>query len=117
MLASLQSMTLLQKMAHEQAETRESLRQSTRRELRAALREFVPGQDVIVFGSLTKPQRFSELSDVDIAWENQPARLSVYQLTSRLAELLGRPVDVVLLAECRFRERVLREGEVWTPPA
>ena len=68
-----------------------------------------------MFGSLIKPGRFSEESDADIALEKEPAAISLYQLTSRLAEFLGRSVDVVLLPECRFRERILREGEVWTP--
>lgn len=69
---------------------------------------------MIVFGSLLKPGRFNENSDVDLALENEPANMSMYQLTSLLAENLGRPVDVVLLSECRFQEKVLREGERWT---
>lgn len=42
--------------------------------------------------------------------------MSVYQLTSLLAERLGRRVDVVLLPEYRFRDRIVREGEKWTLP-
>jgi hypothetical protein len=29
-------------------------------------------------------------------------------------ERLERPVDVLLLNRCRFREKIFREGEVWT---
>lgn len=90
------------------------LRQITRRRLRAALRDIAPAERVIVFGSLTKPGRFRETSDV--ALEGEPAGLSVYQLTSLLAEAVGRPVDVVLLPECRFRDKILRESERWTLP-
>jgi len=30
-----------------------------------------------------------------------------------LAEEMGRPVDIILLSECRFRDRIAREGEIW----
>lgn len=29
-------------------------------------------------------------------------------------ECMGRRVDLVLLAECHLRAKILREGEVWT---
>ena len=42
--------------------------------------------------------------------------MSLYQLISRLAERLGRRVDVLLLHESRFQDKILREGETWTLP-
>ena len=110
-------MTLLQQMESERMQRRECLRAETRRELRAALSENLPAASVIVFGSLLKPGRFNEASDIDLALEAEPVGMSIYQLTSLLAERLGRPVDVVLLPECRFRGRIAREGETWTLPA
>ena len=62
------------------------------------------------------PERLNEASDIDLALESEPAGMSVYQLTSLLAERLGRRVDVVLLPEYRFRDRIVREGEKWTLP-
>jgi predicted nucleotidyltransferase len=59
-------MTLLQKMGSERQARRESLREETRRHLRTALRDLLPAAKVVVFGSLVKPGRFSETSDVDI---------------------------------------------------
>lgn len=109
-------MTLLQQMESERRQRREFLRAETRRELQAALNDLLPGGRVIVFGSLLKPGRFSEASDVDLALEVEPAGISVCQLTGLLAERLGRRVDVVLLPECRFRNRIMREGETWTLP-
>lgn len=106
-------MTLLQQMEADRGRKREALRQDTRGQLRTALCELAPVESVIVFGSLLKPGRFNEASDVDLALESEPSNMSIYQLTSLLAEHLGRPVDIVLLSECRFRERVLREGERW----
>ena len=71
---------------------------------------------VIVFGSLVRPGRFNEQSDVDLALESEPVGMSVYQLCSLLAERLGRRVDVLLLSESRFRDKILKEGETWTLP-
>ena len=74
----------------------------------------IPGSRVILFESLTKPGVFNDRSDVDLALETEPAGISIYQLSGRLSEEMGRPVDVVLFSECRFRQKILREGEAWT---
>jgi predicted nucleotidyltransferase len=110
-------MTLLAQLGQERRERRERLRVETLQRLRALLGDLVPGQRVIVFGSLLQPGRFSETSDVDLALDAEPSGLSIYQLTSLLAERLGRSVDVLLLSESRFQDRILQEGEAWTLPA
>ena len=69
---------------------------------------------MIVFGSLTRPGVFNDASDVDLALERPPAAMSEGCLMVELMERLSRRVDVVLLSECRFRAKILREGEVWT---
>jgi predicted nucleotidyltransferase len=107
-------MTLLQQLNHERAERDEALRAETRERLRSVLRRVAPANQVVVFGSLTKPHRFTGTSDIDIALEAEPVGTTLYQLTALLAEEMGRPVDVVLLFECRFRGRIAQEGEVWT---
>lgn len=83
-------------------------------QLQDSLRKLLPNQPVIVFGSLVHTARFNEDSDIDLAIEAEPPGLSIFRLSSLLAEQLGRRVDIVLLPECRFRDRVLREGELWT---
>ncbi|MGA2862868.1 MAG: nucleotidyltransferase domain-containing protein [Verrucomicrobiota bacterium] len=108
--------TLLQKMENERLRQRERLRASVCQQLREVLPQTIPGQRVVVFGSLTRAGRFSEVSDIDLALESEPTGLSLDQLSSRLAERLGRRVDVVLLPESRFRDQILREGEIWTLP-
>lgn len=110
-------MTLLQEMARERNARREQLRRATRRQLQTALAELLPGASVIFFGSLVRSGEFSETSDVDLALTEEPVGISIYQLASLLGERLGRPVDVLLLDECRFRDKILREGETWTLPA
>jgi predicted nucleotidyltransferase len=108
--------TLLQRMAEERAARDERLRIEVRDQLRAALREFLPEKTpVILFGSVIMPGRFTENSDVDIALASEPPGMSIYQLTAQLSERLGRRVDVLLLSECRFRDKILLEGETWTP--
>jgi predicted nucleotidyltransferase len=105
---------LLAKRTAARSRRRLALYEETRRRLRIVLAELMPGQKVIVFGSLTKPGLFNDRSDVDLALESEPAHMSQYQLISQLTEQLGRPVDVVLLAQCRFREKIRREGQAWT---
>jgi predicted nucleotidyltransferase len=107
--------TLLQKMDEERAARTERLRLTVREELRAALQDILPTTPVIVFGSLTHAGRFTEVSDIDLALATEPSDLSLYQLIALLSERLGRRVDVMLLSESRFRDKILHEGETWTP--
>jgi predicted nucleotidyltransferase len=107
-------MTLLQTRDLTRRRRRLKALADARRDLRSALAHLIPGSRVILFGSLTKPGVFNDRSDVDLALETEPAGMSLYQLIGQLAEAMGRPVDVVLLSECRFRQKILREGEVWT---
>ncbi len=107
-------MTLLQQMHAERAQSRERLRLRIRAELLEILRELAPAPTVVVFGSLIRKGRFTEHSDVDVALPQEPAGMSIYQLTSLVSERLGYPVDIVLLPESRLRSKILREGETWT---
>ena len=107
-------MTLLQKRDLARQQRRLEVFSETRRRLQSALKELIPGQRVIVFGSLTKPGVFNDRSDVDLALETEPGQMSAERLVSELMERLERPVDVLLLNRCRFRGKILREGEAWT---
>jgi predicted nucleotidyltransferase len=89
------------------------LQAQVRRDLRSALEALVPGERVWIFGSLTQRGRFKNASDVDVALEAEPAVMSAGRLSSELTERLARPVDVVLLETCRFRDKIRREGELW----
>ncbi len=107
-------MTLLQQRDWARRQRRLVAYTETRARLRAALAALIPGQKVIVFGSLTKPGVFNDGSDVDVALELEPPGLNLWRLTAELMERLDRRVDVVLLPGCRFRDKILREGEAWT---
>ena len=106
--------TLLQRRESARLERRLTLQADVRRQLRQALEVLIPGSHVWVFGSLTQPGRFNDASDVDVALEGEPPGISMGQLSSELTERLARPVDVVLLRDCRFRSKITREGEMWT---
>jgi len=103
-------------MEHQRLAGWERLRRETRRQLDEVLGSTISGQRVFLFGSLLKAGKFSDTSDVDLALESEPQDMTLYQLISLLGERMGRRVDVVLLSECRFREKILREGELWTLP-
>ena len=109
----LDTMTLLQQRDASRRERRFEVYAEIRARLKVALAELVPGCPVIVFGSLTKPGVFNDRSDVDLALAKEPAQMNIWQLTAALMERLERPVDVVLLSRCRFRDTILREGESW----
>jgi len=106
---------LLQRAIRTRAERNERERLAVRTRLRAALEEVLPsGSRVWLYGSLTKPGRFSEASDIDFALEREPEDRSIFDLMGRIAERTGREVDLALLGETRLREMILREGEPWT---
>lgn len=107
------SPTLLQQRDAARARRRLEVYEQTRRQLKQALAELIPSHKVILFGSLTRPGVFNDRSDVDLALESEPSQMSVYRLVAELMERLDRPVDILMLDQCRFRERVRREGEVW----
>jgi len=107
-------MTLLQERDCARRVRRFEVLAETRRRLKRALADLIPGQKVILFGSLTKPGVFNDRSDVDLALESEPPSVSLAGLTSELEERLQRRVDVVLLSQCHWRDKILREGEVWT---
>ena len=107
-------MTLLQKRDAERQRQRLVLFDRTREELRAVLRDVLPASRVIVFGSLTQRGVFNAASDIDLALFAEPAGQSVLGLMAEIGERMRRPVDLLLLEETRLKEKILREGEVWT---
>ena len=107
-------MTLLQQREAERQARLDCLWRNTREQLRAALTELLPGGKVIVFGSLAHRSAFSGESDVDLALFEEPSGISIFGMIAALEEKLRRPVDIVLLGHCRFRNRIQETGEIWT---
>ncbi len=106
--------TLLAQRDEDRRARRLQIWEQVRRDLRRILCDLMPGERVMVFGSLTRRGVFHDRSDVDLGLFSEPASMSVFALQARLTEALGRPVDIVLLDECRFRAKIESEGEQWT---
>lgn len=90
-----------------------ALAEQTRALLRTAVARHVPGTAVWVYGSLVKPGRFHEWSDVDIAVASLPPGMTLEYLQSLLSAEVGREVDVCQLDRTRLRPVIEREGERW----
>src|SRR3982074_3480940 len=107
--------TLLAKMNEERVRQREVARVAAYWRLREALGKLLPqGTEVWVFGSLLKPGRFREYSDIDIAVASLPAGRSEAWLQGELELRLERGVDVLSLNETGLRSKIQRVGERWT---
>jgi predicted nucleotidyltransferase len=65
-----------------------------------------------IFGSVTKPHKFTESSDVDIAIEEINPE-SFFFLISLLMEVMERDVDLILLNKCHFAHRIREKGILW----
>ncbi|HXK62270.1 MAG TPA: nucleotidyltransferase domain-containing protein [Acidobacteriota bacterium] len=90
-------MHVLKRVENERMRRREEVRSEVRKRLRQALATLAPGEQVMVFGSITRPQAFHDRSDVDIAFVDEPRAFSRYQMQARLEEFVERPVDLVTL--------------------
>jgi predicted nucleotidyltransferase len=65
-----------------------------------------------LFGSLTRPNRFTECSDVDVAVESIDSE-SFFEAMAKLSEQVERDVDLVELSKCPFADRIRQQGIVW----
>jgi predicted nucleotidyltransferase len=107
-------MDLLKRRKERRMQRREELRMAARQRLKEALHQLAPGENVLLFGSVTRPYAFHQRSDVDIAFIEEPRSISRYALQARLEEMVRHPIDLVVLPECRFGRKIEREGEAWT---
>lgn len=67
-----------------------------------------------VFGSITKLNRFSTRSDIDIAVEMTNMEY-FFSLGGWLSEVTGREVDIIPIQQCHFANRIRETGIQWTP--
>jgi predicted nucleotidyltransferase len=66
-----------------------------------------------IFGSLTRPGRFGARSDVDLALARDPSAQQ-FRIMSALSLALDHDVDVILIDDCPFAGKIIREGIQWT---
>ena len=70
--------------------------------------------EVYLFGSVLQPGKFDKDSDIDLAVAGLPKQ-DLYRLTAELMSLLGRNVDLVILEEASFSEKIRQKGVLWEP--
>ena len=66
-----------------------------------------------LFGSVAQPNRFHELSDVDLGVEEINAVRQIEAIAD-LSMALLRDVDIVDLRQCHFAHRIRERGVLWT---
>lgn len=66
-----------------------------------------------LIGSLIRPDQFTERSDVDLAVEEIAPHL-FFPAIAHLSECLERDVDIIVLSQCHFADRLRQQGIPWT---
>ena len=69
-------------------------------------------KEAYLFGSITKPFRFSEKSDIDIGFLGLSDR-DFFKAMSIISKKTGFDVDLVQLEGHRLKEKIVREGTKW----
>ncbi|MCS6936252.1 MAG: nucleotidyltransferase domain-containing protein [Candidatus Bipolaricaulota bacterium] len=110
---------ILDRALERRRERREQLRQELIHTVYEALAEL--SQEVIfteayLFGSLTRPERFSEESDIDIAFVGLRDE-DFFRALAFLLDRLARDVDIVQVERHPRKDQIIREGIRWTKPA
>ncbi len=72
----------------------------------------IPFEEAFLFGSITKPFRFSEQSDVDVGFVGLQDD-QFFRAMSFLSAKLCVDVDIVQLETHRLGEKIKREGTRW----
>lgn len=65
-----------------------------------------------LFGSVIRPGKFTEASDIDIAIDEVNPE-DFFNLISLLSTELGREVDLIELKKCHFAHRIRQQEVLW----
>lgn len=93
----------------------EQERQTTFAKVVQWLEEFGDGYGIhqaYLFGSLIRPGKFTETSDVDLAVDGMNPE-GFFSFISLLSAVLGREVDLIELRKCHFAHRIQQQGVLW----
>ncbi|MGQ9631104.1 MAG: nucleotidyltransferase family protein [bacterium] len=69
-------------------------------------------REAYIFGSLVRPYRFSENSDIDVAFVGLKDE-DFFRTVALLSRMLESEVDVLQLESHRRRDEIVREGVQW----
>jgi len=106
---------LLDKVLEREKREREGLRLQLIKKLFdifGRLRREVPFEDAYLFGSIIKPYKFMEGSDVDIGFTGLGDEY-FFKAMSFISREISRDVDVVQLEGHRLAEKIKRDGMKW----
>ena len=67
-----------------------------------------------IFGSITRKNQFTKGSDIDIAIEITNTDY-LFSIIGFISEATGKEVDVILLNDCHFANRIRERGIKWMP--
>jgi predicted nucleotidyltransferase len=95
----------------EKEKLRKELLEKTHNALKK-LSEEIYFEDAYIFGSLSGQYRFSEYSDIDIAFRGLD-RDRLFYAVSFLSKELDRDVNAVHLEDIHFRDKIMRDGIKW----
>lgn len=107
--------TIWKRTSVERRKRREKKRLQTIEEVDRAIRQLCrtyEWEELYLFGSVSKPERFGEYSDIDIGIKGLDKFLH-FRFISDLSGLLDRPVDVVRLEDCSFADPIKKRGIQW----
>jgi len=102
----------LAKKKQEREQLRKQLLAAAMQTLDKLARE-IPFEQAYIFGSVSKPHGFNELSDLDVAFKGLKDE-DFFKAMSFISSEVGRDnVDVVQLEGHRLAEKIIREGIPW----
>jgi len=107
---------LLDQAIAKERERREQRRQARLGAVFRALEELsrqVPFQEAYIFGSLAKPYRYFDESDIDVAFVGLRDE-DFFRAIAFLSRELEADVDVLQLEGHPLREKIVKEGIRWT---
>jgi predicted nucleotidyltransferase len=108
--------SLLDRVLEERRAEWERRRQAMLAQVLAVLDAVAPKYGVseaYIFGSLAKPGRYHDQSDIDVAvkWTDQK---DFFGLAGDVSGKLGQDIDILPLDEIPFADAIRREGILWT---
>jgi predicted nucleotidyltransferase len=68
--------------------------------------------DLYIFGSAIRPERYYEFSDIDIGIEGLD-KFMHYKFIADLSSLIEKEVDVIRLEDCSFADTIRTRGIRW----
>ncbi|RLA97983.1 MAG: hypothetical protein DRG32_02475 [Deltaproteobacteria bacterium] len=106
---------LLDRALADEKERRERRRKELLESVFQALEELsheITFREAYIFGSLTKPYRHFDESDIDIGFVGLKNE-DFFQAMAFLSRKLGTEVDLLQLENHRLQEKILKEGIRW----